>query len=43
VSELFPDYRASWETDAHRELRRHAVEFLRKEATPNQERWAKQH
>lgn len=43
MSELFPDYRASWETDQHRELRKHAAEFLRKEATPNQERWARQH
>lgn len=43
MSELFPAYRASWETDQHRELRRHAAEFLRKEATPNQERWAKNH
>jgi acyl-CoA dehydrogenase len=43
MSELFPVYRASWETDQHRELRRHAKEFLRKEATPNQERWAKNH
>ena len=43
MSELFPDYRASWETDAHRDLRKHAAEFLRKESTPNQERWAKQH
>lgn len=43
MPELFPDYRATWETDAHRELRRHTAEFLRKEATPNQERWAKQH
>jgi acyl-CoA dehydrogenase len=43
VSALFPAYRASWETDQHRELRKHAAEFLRKEATPNQERWARQH
>lgn len=43
MSELFPDYRASWETDQHRELRKHAAEFLRKESTPNQERWARQH
>jgi acyl-CoA dehydrogenase len=43
MSELFPNYRATWETDAHRELRRHAAEFFRKEATPNQERWAKNH
>ncbi|MGB8408254.1 MAG: acyl-CoA dehydrogenase family protein [Mycobacterium sp.] len=43
MSELFPGYRATWETDQHRELRRHAAEFLRKEATPNQERWAKNH
>lgn len=43
MSELFPAYRASWETDAHRDLRKHAAEFLRKESTPNQERWSAQH
>jgi acyl-CoA dehydrogenase len=43
MSELFPTYRATWETDEHRELRKHVAEFLRKEATPNQERWAKNH
>jgi acyl-CoA dehydrogenase len=43
MSELFPAYRATWESDQHRELRRHAAEFLRKEATPNQERWARNH
>src|ERR1700739_869014 len=43
MSELFPAYRATWETDQHHELRRHAAEFLRKEATPNQERWARNH
>jgi acyl-CoA dehydrogenase len=43
VKELFPDYRARWETDDQRLLRTHAAEFLRKEATPNQERWAEQH
>lgn len=43
MSELFPNYRASWETDEHRELRKHAAAFLRKESTPNQERWAEQH
>ena len=43
MSELFPDYRATWETGQHRELRMHAAEFFRKEATPNQERWAAQH
>lgn len=43
MSDLFPDYRASWETDQHRELRRHAAEFFRREATPNQERWARNH
>ena len=43
MSELFPEYRASWETDQHRELRRHAAEFFRKEATPHQERWARNH
>lgn len=43
MSELFPGYRATWESDQHRELRRHAAEFLRKEATPNQDRWARNH
>jgi acyl-CoA dehydrogenase len=43
MSELFPTYRASWETDQHRELRKHAAEFMAKEATPNQERWAREH
>lgn len=43
MSELFPAYRASWETDAHRDLRKHAAEFFRKASTPNQDRWAKQH
>ncbi|MBX8685939.1 acyl-CoA dehydrogenase [Mycobacterium vulneris] len=42
MSELFPDYRATWETDQHRELRKHATEFFRKESTPHQERWAAQ-
>ncbi len=41
MSPLFPDYHATWETDEHRDLRRHAAEFLRKEATPNQDRWAR--
>ena len=43
MSELFPSYRASWETDHHRQLRKHVAEFMLKEATPNQERWASQH
>ncbi|WP_078291309.1 acyl-CoA dehydrogenase family protein [Mycobacterium sp. D16R24] len=43
MSALFPSYNASWETDAHRDLRKHAAEFLRKESTPNQERWSAQH
>lgn len=43
MSELFPNYRPAWETDAHRELRGLASEFFRKEATPHQERWAAQH
>lgn len=43
MSQLFPDYRPSWETDQHRDLRKHAAEFFRKEATPNQERWVAQH
>ncbi|MGZ6778280.1 MAG: acyl-CoA dehydrogenase family protein [Mycobacterium sp.] len=43
MSELFPDYRPSWEGEEHRVLRKHAAELFRKEATPNQERWAAQH
>lgn len=43
MSELFPDYRSPWETEDQALLRRHAAEFFRKEATPNQDRWAKQH
>ncbi|OBF94387.1 acyl-CoA dehydrogenase [Mycobacterium sp. 852002-51163_SCH5372311] len=43
MSALFPDYRPSWETDQHRDLRKHAAEFFRKEAAPNQERWVAQH
>jgi acyl-CoA dehydrogenase len=43
MSELFPDYRSPWETDDQTLLRKHAAEFFRKEATPNQERWAAQH
>jgi acyl-CoA dehydrogenase len=43
MSALLPQYRATWETDAHRDLRKHAAEFLRKECTPNQERWAQKH
>ncbi|WP_024806352.1 acyl-CoA dehydrogenase family protein [Nocardia sp. BMG51109] len=43
MSRLFPDYRAAWETDQHCELRRHVAEFLRKESTPQQQRWARQH
>ncbi|MEV8194956.1 MULTISPECIES: acyl-CoA dehydrogenase family protein [Rhodococcus] len=43
MSELFPNYRSPWETDDQALLRKHAAEFFRKEATPNQERWAKQH
>jgi acyl-CoA dehydrogenase len=43
MKELFPDYRARWETDDQRLLRTHAAEFFRNEATPNQERWAEQH
>ena len=43
MSELFPDYRSPWETDDQAVLRKHAAEFFRKEATPNQERWARQH
>lgn len=43
MSELFPDFRPLWETDQHRELRRHTADFLRKESTPHQERWVAQH
>ena len=43
MSQLFPDYRPLWETDQHRELRKHTADFLRKEATPHQERWVAQH
>jgi acyl-CoA dehydrogenase len=43
MPELFPDYRSPWETDDQRLLREHAAEFFRREATPNQERWAEQH
>ena len=43
MSELFPDYRSPWETDDQALLRKHAAEFFRKEATPNQVRWAAQH
>ena len=43
MSELFPDYRSPWETDDQALLRKHAAEFFRKEATPNQDRWAAQH
>jgi acyl-CoA dehydrogenase len=43
MSELFPAYRPTWETDQHRELRKHVAQFLRKESTPNQERWAANH
>ncbi|MBF6278393.1 MULTISPECIES: acyl-CoA dehydrogenase family protein [Nocardia] len=43
MSELFPEYRSPWETDDQALLRKHAAEFFRKEATPNQERWAAQH
>ncbi|GAA1480107.1 acyl-CoA dehydrogenase family protein [Gordonia sinesedis] len=43
MSALFPDYRAPWESDEHAELRTHARTFFAKEATPNYERWARQH
>ncbi|HEU0190703.1 MAG TPA: acyl-CoA dehydrogenase family protein [Mycobacterium sp.] len=42
MSELFPDYVVPWETEDQRLLRKHAAEFFRREATPNQARWAKQ-
>ncbi|QBJ96473.1 acyl-CoA dehydrogenase [Rhodococcus sp. ABRD24] len=43
MPQLFPDYHSPWETEDQSALRKHAAEFLRKEATPNQERWAAQH
>src|SRR5260221_9008467 len=43
LSELFADYRCPWESEDQRLLRKHAASFFRKEATPNQERWAEQH
>lgn len=43
MSKLFPDYRASWETEEHTELRKLARAFFAKEVTPHQERWARQH
>ncbi|QXC46862.1 acyl-CoA dehydrogenase family protein [Rhodococcus qingshengii] len=42
MSVLFPDYVSAWETDEHRELRKHAAAFFAKEAVPCQERWADQ-
>lgn len=43
MTTLFSDYHASWETDEHAILRDQAAKFFRKEATPNQQRWAEQH
>jgi len=43
MSELFPDYQAPWEAEDHTLLRAQAAKFFAREATPNQERWAKQH
>ena len=43
MSELFPDYTPVWESPDHVLLRDHARPFLRREATPNQERWTDQH
>ena len=43
MSELFPEYRSPWESEDQRLLREHASAFFRKEAVPNQERWAEQH
>nr|WP_296778903.1 acyl-CoA dehydrogenase family protein [Rhodococcus sp. (in: high G+C Gram-positive bacteria)] len=42
MSDLFPTYSPAWESDDHRLLRKHAAQFFRKEATPNQAKWAKQ-
>jgi acyl-CoA dehydrogenase len=43
MSELFPGYRAAWESDDQALLRKHAADFFRREATPHQTRWADQH
>lgn len=43
MSALFPNYRSPWETEEQSLLREHAAAFFRKEATPNQGRWAQQH
>jgi len=43
MSELFPDYTPVWESEDHALLRKHAATFFRKEATPQQEKWAAQH
>ena len=43
MSKLFPEYRSPWETEDQAALRTHAAEFFRREATPNQERWAENH
>lgn len=40
---LFPDYRASWESEDHALLRDHAAGFFAREVTPHQDRWARQH
>jgi acyl-CoA dehydrogenase len=42
MTDLFPEYRSPWETDDHHILREQAARFFRKEATPNQQRWAAQ-
>lgn len=42
MSELFLDYVPPWETEDQKLLRKHAAEFFRREAAPNQARWAKQ-
>lgn len=43
MSELFPDYKAPWETEDHSLLRDQAAKFFAREVTPNQGRWAEQH
>ncbi|GAA1094584.1 MULTISPECIES: acyl-CoA dehydrogenase family protein [Mycobacteriales] len=43
MSELFPNYRAPWESDDQAALRVHAAAFVAKEVTPHEERWAQQH
>ncbi len=43
MSPLFPGYRSPWETDEHAALRNLAHDFIAKEITPHEERFAEQH